>query len=143
MGKYYFIPKSTAPIHILRDFKLNKLLGIKNKEPLETFAGVSPESEEYKERMEVFQYFYSLGKGDKDVELEWFHIQWERRKQGAEYSKKPKRQRKDNQNPQTETINYGGGGGGWSSIRVPSKKHKNRFKNFKKLFPEYCKRMGL
>jgi hypothetical protein len=50
---------------------------------------------------------------------------------------------KDNQNPVTNTRNYNGGGGNSNTVRVPSKKHKNRFKNFKKLFPEYCERKGL
>jgi hypothetical protein len=55
------------------------------------------------------------------------------------YKSSPKRIRKDNQNPLTETINYGSGcNGSKSSIRVPSRKHKNRFKNFTKLFPNYC-----
>lgn len=49
----------------------------------------------------------------------------------------PKEERKDNQNPSTSTINYGGGGGNGGRIRVPSRKHKNRFKNFLMLFPGY------
>ena len=137
MGKYYYIPKSKAPLHIIREIKLNKLLGLKNKETLETFAGISPESDEHKERMSVFQYFYKLGKTDKEIELEWYGTQWKRRSQSSEYKKKPIKERKDNQNPLTNTINWGSGGSNRNRIRVPSKKHKNRFKNFLKLFPSY------
>lgn len=54
-----------------------------------------------------------------------------------DYSKKPVRERRDNQNPVTETINFGNGYSFKSKIRVPSKKHKNRYKNFLKLFPNF------
>lgn len=139
MGKYYFKSKFKAPIHIVRNKRLCILLGIKDNTVIETFGGCSPNSEEHKERMEVFQYFYKLGKDDKYVESQWMLAQSERRKQGSPYKKKPKRERKDNQNPVTNIINYGSGGSGsWSSrIRVPSKKHKNRWKNFIKLFPSF------
>jgi hypothetical protein len=139
MGKYYFKSKFKAPIHIIRNKRLCILLGIKDNTVIETFGGCSPNSEEHKERMEVFQYFYKLGKDDNYVESQWMLAQSERRKQGSPYKKKPKRERKDNQNPVTNTINYGSGGSGsWSSrIRVPSKKHKNRWKNFIKLFPSF------
>lgn len=51
----------------------------------------------------------------------------------------PKQERKDNQNPVTNTRNFGSGGGNRSWLRVPSKKHTNRYKNFLKLFPWYEK----
>lgn len=139
MGKYYFKPKFKAPIHLLRNKKLNILLGIKDNTAIETFAGCNINSDEHKERMEVFQYFYSLDKDDNFIESQWLLTQLERRKQGEPYKKTPKRERKDNQNPVTNTINYGSGGSGdwFSRIRVPSKKHKNRWKNFIKLFPSF------
>lgn len=58
------------------------------------------------------------------------------------YDMKPIRERKDNQNPSTNTLNYGSGYNGYynSSIRVPSKKHKNKYKNFLKLFPNINKK---
>jgi hypothetical protein len=55
----------------------------------------------------------------------------------------PKKPRKDNGHPELDGINFNGGGGNRNTIRVPSKKRKNKWKNFKKLFPEYCKRNGL
>lgn len=55
-----------------------------------------------------------------------------------DYSIMPKRERKDNQNPRTNTLNYGGSEHiNRNSIRIPSKKHKNRYKNFKRLFPNH------
>lgn len=53
------------------------------------------------------------------------------------YNKKPIRERKDNLNPLTETRNYGNGYSFKGKLRVPSKKHKNRYKNFLKLFPNF------
>src|SRR6478735_4908930 len=45
------------------------------------------------------------------------------------YNTKPIRERKDNQNPLTNTLNYGSGNNGNYNqyIRIPSKKHKNRY----------------
>jgi hypothetical protein len=137
MGKYYFKSKMIHPINLLRDKKLNSLLNIKDNREFETFSGVKVGSEEHNERLEVFNYFYKEGDSDTQIEHTWNMIQFERRQQSAEYNKKPVRERKDNQNPITNTINYGSGHGGYSSIRVPSKKHKNRFKNFLKLFPRF------
>ena len=137
MGKYYFKSKFKAPIHIVRNKRLCILLGIKDNTVIETFGGCSPNSEEHKERMEVFQYFYKLGKDDKFIESQWLLTQSERRKQGSVYKKKPKRERRDNQNPVTNTKNYGGSSGNYPTVRVPSKKHKNRWKNFIKLFPYF------
>jgi hypothetical protein len=133
MGKYYYKPKYDTPVSKLREYKLNKLLGKKAKEP-ETFLGVNPKSEEHKERLFVYSYFYKQGKSDDDVCAEWLKVQQEKRWVRANYNIMPKEGR-DNQNPVTNTRNYNGGGGNRNSIRVPSKKHKNRFKNFLKLFP--------
>jgi hypothetical protein len=137
MGKYYFKSKIKYPISVLRDIVLNKLLNTKDNKDLEVFIGCSVNSKEHKERMDVFLYFYKQGYDDKYIESQWLMVQMERRSQSEEYKKKPKRERKDNQNPLTNTINYGSGGGWSSIIRVPSKKHKNRWKNFTKLFPKY------
>lgn len=137
MGKYYFKSKMKHPKSVLRNKTLNNVLGIKDNTILETFAGVNPNSDEHKERMEVFQYFYDKGINDDGyIEGQWRLVEAERREQGAVYKKKPVRERKDNQNPVTNTINYGSGHGR-NPIRVPSKKHKNRWKNFTKLFPRY------
>jgi hypothetical protein len=138
MGKYYYRPKCYTPIGKIREFKLNKLFGKKTK-PLEVFVGVNPLSTEHKERMEVFNYFYKLGKDDDYISTQWWKTQSERRGRGSEYNKEPKRERKDNLNPNTNTVNWGSGGDGswYSRIRVPSKKRKNKMKNFKKMFPNY------
>jgi hypothetical protein len=141
MRKYYYKPKYSAPVSKLREYKLNKLLGKKAKEP-ETFSGVNPKSTEHKERLFVYNYFHKQGKNDEEIQNEWFKTRQENISRGVNYNLMPKQERKDNQNPVTNTRNYGGGGGR-NSIRVPSKKHKNRFKNFKKLFPEYCDKNGL
>lgn len=133
MGKYYYKPKYDVPTSKLREYKLNKLLGKKAKEP-ELFIGVNPKSVEHRERLLVYNYFYKQGKTDDDVCAEWLKVQQEKRWVRANYNIMPKEGR-DNQNPVTNTRNYNGGGGNRNSIRVPSKKHKNRFKNFLKLFP--------
>jgi len=137
MGKYYYKGKYEMPISESREYKINQLLGIKNKKTYESFNGVSSTSLEHRERMEVFNYFYKEGRDDSYIQSEWFRTQLERKSQGSDYNKKPIRERKDNQNPLTNTINYGSGDGGHSAIRVPSKKHKNRWKNFLKLFPKF------
>jgi hypothetical protein len=136
MGKYNYIPKRVIPKNILREYNINKILGLKTKE-LEIFFGVNPKSVEHRERLEVFNYFHKLGMSDEDVRENWYEItnaKYERRRW---INGKPTVERKDNLNPKTNTVNRGSGGGGYSSIRVPSKKHKNRYKNFLKLFPNY------
>lgn len=46
--------------------------------------------------------------------------------------------RVDNMNPVTNGINYSASrGSSYPKERVPSKKHKNRYKNFLKMFPDY------
>ena len=138
MRNYRYQPRLNAPISKLREFKLNKLFGKKAK-PLEVFMGVSPTSIEHKERLEVFNYFYKQGLDDDQISTRWYNIHNEKYKFGREYKKSPKRERKDNLNPNTNTVNWGSGGDGswYSRIRVPSKKRKNKMKNFKKMFPNY------
>lgn len=46
--------------------------------------------------------------------------------------------RVDNMNPKTEGHNFTSYTS-YYSMRIPSKKHKNRYKNFLKLFPNYKK----
>jgi hypothetical protein len=136
MRKYRHQPRLNAPISLLREFKLNKLFGKKTK-PLEVFRGISPKSLEHNERMKVFHYFYKQKLNDEDIFNRWYATHNEKYSFGREYKKRPKRERKDNLNPNTNTVNFGSGGGGYSSIRVPSKKRKNRMKNFKKMFPNF------
>ena len=133
MRKYFYKPKYAAPISQLREYKLNKLLGKKAKEP-EVFIGVNPKSVEHRERLEVYNYFYKQGKTDSEICAEWLRVQQEKRVKKYSYNSMPKPERKDNQNPVTNTINFSGGDNR-NKIRIPSKKHKNRFKNFLKLFP--------
>ena len=142
MSQYSFISKIKYSKTDWREYNLNKLLGKKVKE-LEMFWGVKPNSKEHNERLLVFNYYYKLGKSDNHIREIWIQVQQEKynRQRGRDIMPKP--ERKDNQNPTTNTINWGSGGSGGSRIRVPSKKHKNRFKNFKKLFPDYYQRKGL
>jgi hypothetical protein len=134
--KYYYRPKYLAPVSQLREYKINKLLGKKAKEP-ETFLGVDPKSTEHRERLFVYNYFYKQGKNEEEISNEWFRIQRENRSRRDNYNLMPKQERRDNQNPVTHTRNYGSGGGNGGWLRVPSRKHKNRFKNFLKLFPHF------
>ncbi len=141
MSQYHYRSKKPIRVSELREYNLNKLLGKKTKE-LEVFYDVNPDSKEHAERMLVYSYYYKLGKNDDEIRDIWLQTQSEKRLRQKGRDTMPKEGR-DNQNPVTNTINYSGGGGNRNTIRVPSKKHKNRFKNFKKLFPEYCERKGL
>ncbi len=63
---------------------------------------------------------------------DWKIEEWVKRQ---DYSKNYTLNRRDNMNPRTEGVNFGSGcSGSW--MRIPSKKHKNRYKNFLKLFPK-------
>lgn len=141
MSQYWWASKVTHPKSVLREYNLNRLFGKKVKD-LEIFWGVKPNSKEHNDRLIVFNYYYKLGKSDDDIREVWHQVQKEKysRQKGRDIMPK---EGKDNQNPVTNTRNYSGGGGNRNSIRVPSKKHKNRFKNFKKLFPDYCEKKGL
>jgi hypothetical protein len=136
MTKLQFRPKCKLPTAELREAKLQILLKNKTIE-LEQFLGVSPKSQEHKDRKEVFDYHYSNGLSDEEIMNIWissYKNNWSRKRFE---NIMPKTERKDNQNPVTNTINWGSGGGHGSRIRVPSKKHKNRYKNFLKLFPNF------
>jgi hypothetical protein len=141
MSQYHYRSKNPICVSELREYNLNKLLGKKTKE-LEVFYDVNPNSKQHADRMLVYTYYYKLGKNDDEIRDIWLQTQSEKRLRQKGRDVMPK-EGKDNQNPTTNTRNYNGGGGNGNAIRVPSKKHKNRFKNFKKLFPEYCERMGL
>lgn len=85
----------------------------------------------------VYRHYWSKGLTTKEISEKWTKIEFNKRAERKDWNKMPKEERKDNQNPSTNTINYGSGGGNGGRIRVPSRKHKNRFKNFLKLFPWY------
>lgn len=56
------------------------------------------------------------------------------------YNRNGLRGRVDNMNVVTEGLNTSSSpSSSYPKIRVPSKKHKNRYKNFLKLFPNYEK----
>lgn len=133
MCKHRFRPKLVLSKQELREAKLNILLRNKKIE-LDIFSGVDPNSIEHKERKEVFQFHYSNGLNDEQIQEIWWKVYQDQFGERTErYYTMPKPERKDNQNPVTNTYNWGSGGGS-SSIRVPSKKHKNKYKNFLKLF---------
>jgi hypothetical protein len=140
MLKWSYKPIMKPPLQISRELKLSKLLEQKVKIKWNIFSGCKNDSNEYKERMEVFTWFRRLGKLDDEIESIWRTF---RNKPKSDYNKMPKKPRKDNGHPELDGINFNGGGGNRNTIRVPSKKRKNKWKNFKKLFPEYCKRNGL
>jgi hypothetical protein len=135
MSNYFYHPRKYTSVSESREIKLNDLLGVKvrKKKKIPDFMGVSPNSQENKERMFVFNYFYKLNKDDNFIMNEWLSLRRARTKD-IDYNTMPKLERKDNLNPVTNTFNYGSSGGNISSIRVPSKKRKNKMKNFKKLF---------
>jgi len=134
MGKYQYRPKSIIPIDLNRDIKLKKLLGLRYKEyDLYPYCN----KVEKFDRIYVLNYFYKLGYDDIYIEKTWKEVYKERIKNSIIYTKTPIKERKDNQNITTNTRNFGSGGNNYSNVRVPSKKHKNRWKNFIKLFPIY------
>lgn len=136
MGKYYYRSKTKLSIQENREHQLNTILGKKPKK-MQLFNNVGTNTLEYKERLRVFEYFYKLDKDDDYIAKIWQETYRLRRKDTSEYNLKPLRERKDNQHPENYGINWGSGGGSGNRIRVPSKKHKNRYKNFLKLFPNF------
>lgn len=141
MLKWIYKPITSPPVELSRDIKLSEVLDIKNKTKWNTFFNCKDNSKEYKERMEVFNWFRKLGKSDDEIKSIWQNFRDNKPK--SDYNKMPKKPRKDNAHPELEGINFNGGGGNLNVIRVPSKKRKNKWKNFKKLFPEYCERNNL
>lgn len=85
---------------------------------------------------DTYQHFLNIKKSENDA---FYYTLWLLRKklQQVNYNVMPK-ERKDNQNIVTGGINYSKhNGSNINRIRVPSKKRKNKFKNFLKLFPNY------
>ncbi len=125
MGKYYYIPRYEMSVQENRDRQLNSILGKKVKPVIKFYSTVN--ADEAKERTRVFEYFYALDKNDNFFKSEWERIYQERRKDSSVYALKPVRERRDNQHPENYGINYGSWGSSGNRIRVPSKKHKNRY----------------
>jgi hypothetical protein len=142
MSIYTYRYKCEYSPKIIREYNLCKLLGVKCKE-LDVFIGVKFGTKEHYDRMSIFNFFYKMGKNDEEIKDIWVNERQERSKIKSELNLDymPK-SRRDNQNPKTNTVN-GSGGSNKNKIRIPSRKHKNRFKNFMKLFPEYCERNGI
>jgi hypothetical protein len=102
-------------------------------------ARMTYRKKEFEECLSVYSFYESQGKSIDEIEELWIKTYSERRSKSRQYSLKPIRERKDNQNPETYGINYSGSPscGNYPKIRIPSKKHKNRYKNFLKLFPQF------
>lgn len=95
-------------------------------------------SQEYEDSLNIYKCFKSLGKTNEEIYNIWWKKYLEHKKRRSLYEKKPIRERRDNQNPETYGRNWGSGpNSNGNTIRIPSKKHKNRYKNFLKLFPKY------
>jgi hypothetical protein len=123
MGKYYWITR----------FTLNKMIEIHSK------AKLTHKNMEYKERSMVYAFYDVQGKTDEEIGELWRKTHSEKQDRSQPYKQKPVRERRDNQNPETYGINYSNSPsyGNHPKIRIPSKKHKNRYKNFLKLFPQF------
>jgi hypothetical protein len=138
MRKYPYVNINKPTLEQKREISTSNILGLKDKSKFRYFYTCRNNSREFKERMTVFNYFFKLNKSEKEICDIWLGIRYERYPLKGIYNKMPKRERKDNAHPELYGINFGSGGGNRSSIRVPSKKRKNKWKNFKKLFPKYC-----
>lgn len=109
ISKYDFRPRCILPKNDLREAKLNILL--KNKKiELDQFLGVSPKSREHAERKEAFDYYRSKGLTDDQICDIWRKAYRERLSRRGDQNSMPKPERKDNQNPATNTINWGSSG---------------------------------
>lgn len=69
-----------------------------------------------------------------------FHPRLKKWVKVKKYVRNGLKNRVDNMNPLTEGLNISSNTGHINSIRIPSKKHKNRFKNFIKLFDNQIKK---
>lgn len=136
--KYPYVDINKPNLEQKREIASAYILGLRDKSKFRYFYTCRNNSREFKERMYVFNYFFKLNKSEKKIRNIWFSIRYENYPLKGIYNKMPKRQRKDNAHPELYGINFGSGGSNRSSIRVPSKKRKNKWKNFKKLFPKYC-----
>ena len=102
-----------------------------------TKAKLTHRLKELKELSMIYSFYKAQGKTDDEIAFLWVDTHSEKYHRSRPYKLKPIRERKDNQNPETYGINYGTAGSNCNKIRVPSKKHKNRYKNFLKLFPQF------
>lgn len=104
-----------------------------------TKAKLTHRLKELKELSMIYSFYEAQGKTDDEIASLWVDTHSEKYNRSQPYKLKPVRERKDNQNPETYGINYGSGscGSNRNRIRIPSKKHKNRYKNFLKLFPQF------
>lgn len=102
-------------------------------------ANMTYRIKECKEVLMIYSFYDAQGKTDAEIASLWVDTHYEKYNRSQPYKLKPVRERRDNQNPETYGINYGSNlsYGNYPRIRVPSKKHKNRYKNFLKLFPQF------
>jgi hypothetical protein len=102
-------------------------------------ARMTYRKKEFLECLSVYSFYESQGKSIDEIENLWRKTHSEKWERSQPYKLKPVRERRDNQNPETYGINYSGSPscGNYPKIRIPSKKHKNRYKNFLKLFPQF------
>ena len=122
----------------IRKNKINQLLN--NKKELQIFEKIKNNSSKFKTIKEIYTFFYKEENiTDKEILKLWVDQYYFSQFSKLIYDSMPKKERKDNQNPKTNTLNYGSGGNGSNTIRIPSKKRKNKWKNFLKLFPNYKK----
>lgn len=77
----------------------------------------------FKVSEELYKEVYSKYRSDSDRDG---FIRWHKKNRGKPYSRVDNRYKL-----------VGGGGDNRNKIRIPSKKHKNRWKNFVRLFPKY------
>lgn len=77
MDKYYFRPKVSLPLDVIREIKLQELLTNKKSKKKDTFvfAGVISTSQEHKERKMVFEFYYKQKKTDKEIDEIWHQVQ--------------------------------------------------------------------
>jgi hypothetical protein len=136
--KYLYVDINKPNLFQKREISSSHILGLRDKSKFRYFYTCRNNSKEFRERMIVFNYFFKLNKSEKEIRDIWFCIRYEKYPLKGIYSRMPNRERKDNAHPELYGINFGSGGENRSSIRVPSKKRKNKWKNFKKLFPKYC-----
>jgi len=91
---------------------------------------------ENSEQLEIYIIGEQLSMSEKEIETQWGSIT-ERNRSKINYNKMPEGVHRDNKN----AINYSNGNSNINKVRIPSKKRKNAWKNFRKLFPEVANRV--
>ena len=86
---------------------------------------------EHERTVWLYEMFEKHQLSEKQIQYMWCTLYRDQSKRSAYMRATPVQERKDNKN----VRNTSGGGGNFSSVRVPSKKHKNAWKKFKLLFP--------